>query len=295
MAASIFSALLLCVIIPSAIIAMLFPQLAKHAPAQRNYRGVQVVCGLGIVWVIWLAMIWIGSVALGFLEIDVPDWMSVILKAFPLLMGTCAFGLFDDWAGDSSAKGFKGHFSELARGRLTTGMLKLLGIGLLSLATGVMLYDPFDPARMARIICAALTIALFANFMNLMDLRPLRASKAYVVSIAVCAAALPLSGVIECGWPSIACMLLACLGPVAATWRFDRREVAMLGDAGANTMGALSGFLLSISLPIWLLIPLTVVLLVVNLLSEKVSFTKVIERIPPLRAIDMAFRRDGDC
>ncbi len=171
-------------------------------------------------------------------------------------------------------------------------MLKLIGIGLLSLATGLMLYDPFDPARLTRIICAALTIALFANFSNLMDLRPLRASKVYIFSIVICIIALVISKMIECSALEILSTSLACLGPVLATWSLDRKEIAMLGDAGANTMGALVGFLLSISLPIWLLVPLTLVLLAVNLLSERVSFTKVIERIPPLHAIDMAFRKD---
>ncbi len=290
--ASIISAIVLCVIIPYIIIAMLFPQLAKHAPSQRNYLGASVITGLGIVWVIWLAMIWIGSVVFKFLEISLPTWMSIILDAFPLLMGTCAFGLFDDWAGDCTSKGFKGHFLELSRGHLTTGMLKLIGIGLLSLATGLMLYDPFDPARLTRIICAALTIALFANFSNLMDLRPLRASKVYIFSIVICIIALVISKMIECSALEILSTSLACLGPVLATWSLDRKEIAMLGDAGANTMGALVGFLLSISLPIWLLVPLTLVLLAINLLSERVSFTKVIERIPPLHAIDMAFRKD---
>ena len=292
--ASILSALLLFVAIPFGAVAMLFPQLVEHAPSQTNYRGRKVVSGLGIAWVVWLSFIWIGSVVLGFLEIELPGWMSIVVSAFPLLMGTCAFGFFDDWAGDQSAKGFKGHFRELARGHLTTGMLKLMGIGLLSLATGVTLYDPFDPARLARIIFAALVIALSANFMNLMDLRPLRASKTYVVGIVACAIALPLSGVVAGDWMQIAGLLLACMGPVVATWGPERREIAMLGDAGANTMGALIGFLLSISLPIWLLGVLAGILLVANLLSEKLSFSKVIEGIPPLRAIDMAFRRKDD-
>lgn len=286
----ILAALLLCDILPFVVIAMLFPQLMKFAPTQANYRGKQVLSGLGIVWFVWLAFIWVGSVFIDFLGFDQPMWMMIVDMAFPLLAGTCAFGLFDDWVGDNGSKGFKGHFSELARGHLTTGMLKFIGIGLFSLATGVMLYDPSDPLAYARVIFATLTIALSANFFNLLDLRPLRASKAYIFSILLCLVALLASGTVDSEWHQVLCTLLALLGPVIATWKLDAEEVAMLGDAGANTMGALVGFIFAITLPVWLLGILTVVLLMVNLSSEKVSFSKIVHDVPFLHAIDRAFR-----
>ena len=286
----ILAALLLCDILPFVAIAMLFPQLAKFAPTQSNYRGKQVLSGLGIVWFVWLAFIWVGSVFIDFLGFEQPVWMQIVDMAFPLLAGTCAFGLFDDWVGDNRSKGFKGHFRELSRGHLTTGMLKFIGIGLFSLATGFMLYDPMEPMGLARIIFATLVIALSANFFNLLDLRPLRASKAYIFSMAFCIIALLASGIVESEWHQVLCTILAVLGPVLATWKLDADEVAMLGDAGANTMGALVGFIFSITLPIWLLVVLTVVLLVANFASEKVSYTKIIESVPFLHAIDRAFR-----
>ncbi len=65
----------------------------------------------------------------------------------------------------------------------------------------------------------------------------------------------------------------------------------MLGDAGANPLGATLGLatVLAVS-PMtrnWVL----VVLLALNLVSERVSFSRVIERVPPLRVIDRAGRR----
>ncbi|MGI6218130.1 MAG: hypothetical protein ACOYIK_11035 [Coriobacteriales bacterium] len=288
--ASLIAAIVLCDVIPVVIIYMLFPQLTKFAPLQRNYHGVEVLSGLGIVWFVWLAFIWVGSVIFNACGVDQPEWMSLILSAFPLLSGTCAFGLFDDWVGDNYSKGFKGHFRELRHGVLTTGMLKLIGIGMLSLFTAISFYDPSDPLAVVRVICAGCTIALFANLMNLFDMRPLRASKVYILCVVLCLVCLILTGRMQLGALNIICMVLACIGPVIATWKFDRLELAMLGDAGANTMGALVGFIFSITLPIWLLIPLTIVLFAVNLLSERYSFSKIIEKVPVLRSIDRAFR-----
>jgi hypothetical protein len=60
----------------------------------------------------------------------------------------------------------------------------------------------------------------------------------------------------------------------------------MLGDAGANAAGALAGFLLAWRSPLWLLSVLAVVLLALNVTSERVSFSKVIERVAFLRWLD---------
>ena len=287
---SLVAAIVLCDLVPFVAIAMLFPQLRKFAPTQANYHGRQVLSGLGIVWFVWLTCVWMGSVIFDAVGQAQPSWMIVIMQAFPLLSGTCAFGLFDDWVGDNYSRGFKGHFRELRHGHLTTGMLKCIGIGLLSLFTAISLYNPSDPLAILRVICMALTIALFANLMNLFDLRPLRASKIYVVCVVICMITLLVSGRVEFGWLSTLCTLLACLGPLFATWKFDAGEIAMLGDAGANTMGALVGFILSLTLPVWILIPLVVVLLAVNLLSERFSFSKIISHVPVLVRIDNAWR-----
>ncbi len=287
---SLILAIVLCFLIPMLVIARLLPSLVEHAPMKRNYRGADVLAGLGIVWFIWLVAIWVGSALLGLLDCDQPGWMSPVLAAFPLLAGTCALGMFDDWMGDSSSRGFKGHFRQLSRCVLTTGMVKLLGIGALSLATAAAMADVSEPWWVLRLIFATFAMALFANLMNLFDLRPLRASKVYIICIALCAAALVLSHRIDLSWMDILCLAIACLGPVLAIGYFDAREVAMLGDAGANTMGALVGYLFSLALPIWLLIPMTAILLAVNLLSERVSFTQAIEKNLVLRRLDRLFR-----
>ena len=63
------------------------------------------------------------------------------------------------------------------------------------------------------------------------------------------------------------------------------------GDAGANSLGAVVGTLL-LAGPVWLLLGAVVVLLVLQLLSERVSFSRVIDGNRVLRAADRFGRLD---
>jgi len=319
-----------------------------------NFRGHSVSLGLGLVWVVWavgVAAAWnlfgFGSqlllAGISASTEAVPEWLvsfsyspfATVVAAVPFLLviGAALFGLADDAFGGSADKGFRGHMRALREGRLTTGMLKLLGIGALSLvaATGISGSiagaDPMSSSASgwAQVgytvfawIAATLVIALAANLLNLTDLRPGRALKAYV-PLALAGSALSVWGfwrvmeqrIIESAaaeavngaaaatpglpggaplWIWLAgvtvCMAVLVLGPVLAVWRYDLGERAMLGDAGANAMGALAGFLLARSAPLWLLGALALVLLALNLISESVSFSSVIEKTPALRWID---------
>ena len=67
----------------------------------------------------------------------------------------------------------------------------------------------------------------------------------------------------------------------------DLREKAMLGDAGANVMGAMCGVAVMVAFwdpgPRWAVLA---IVLGLNLLSEAVSFTSVIDSVGPLRWFD---------
>jgi UDP-N-acetylmuramyl pentapeptide phosphotransferase/UDP-N-acetylglucosamine-1-phosphate transferase len=217
--------------------------------------------------------------------------------------------MVDDVFGTSADKGFRGHLRALATGRLSTGGLKLLGIGFIAAVYGwraaVQGAEEAGATSIAvRIgwwVAATLVIALSANLLNLTDLRPGRALKSYSV-LAVAAGlafALDVAGRYESyatelgfAWVSTdtavtaACMLIVLLGPVVAVWRYDLGERGMLGDAGSNAMGAVIGYLLAGSLDLPTLAAVAVVLLGLNALSERVSFSAVIEAVPPLRYLD---------
>ena len=71
---------------------------------------------------------------------------------------------------------------------------------------------------------------------------------------------------------------------------FDLREEGMLGDAGANALGAVVGTMV-LAGPMWLVWAAAAVLLALQLASERVSFTRVIESNRVLRAADRLGRR----
>jgi len=142
-------------------------------------------------------------------------------------------------------------------------------------------------------LLAGAAIALTSNFVNLMDLRPGRALKVYSVlalggTASTLAALLALTSTFDTADIAVQSVALVVflLGPVVAVWRYDLGELGMLGDAGANPMGAVAGMLIVVGLPTWGLFAYFVFVLALNLASERYSFSKVIEATAFLRWVD---------
>lgn len=289
---SIVSALVFCVVVPVAVMTMLAPSLQRTSPRVANFRDAKVYSGLGIVWFVWLVFFWVGAHLLGALRIAQPAWVSYLVPLFPLIAGSCAFGLFDDWVGNHQAKGFSGHLKALFKGELTTGGLKFIGIGFLSLFTAVSLYWNGIGSTL-QVVLVTCVIALSANLMNLFDLRPGRAGKMYLLGLIVALVTVGISSSVNLGGFDLAALGLAALGPLLATWRFDIGEQGMLGDAGANSMGAFLGYLFATALPLWALVIFTIVLFAVNMLSDKVSFSALVDRSSLLTAFDQWGRSEA--
>lgn len=186
--------------------------------------------------------------------------------------GAAAFGAYDDLAGSGDRRGFRGHLGALRHGEVTTGAVKLGGIGATGLATAVV-----AGGSPADVVINAGLVAGGANLLNLFDLRPGRAIKVAAVSGALLGAA---------GQDGVAAPLGAALGLLPE----DLGERAMLGDAGANALGAMLG-----ASAAGLSRPARIALLAgiagLTAASEKVSFTKVIARTPALNWLDMLGRR----
>lgn len=201
--------------------------------------------------------------------------------------GGAAFGLVDDLTEDPSrtAKGLRGHLSALARGEVTTGGLKVLGIGATSLVAGAVLTGRPGPGGRDRTLWAVdvattgALIATAANLVNLLDLRPGRALKATAVTGAVLAP--------TAGGPVAA----AALGAAAAALPGDLAEEDMLGDGGANAVGAALGVAAALAAPRPVRLALLAGQVALTLASERVSFTAVIARTPGLRHLDAWGRR----
>lgn len=196
--------------------------------------------------------------------------------------GSAAFGGYDDLAGSGSRRGFRGHLGALAQGEITTGAVKLGGIGATGLASAVLLGGgPADVAVNAGLVAGG------ANLLNLFDLRPGRALK-----VALASGTLLAGGARGGPSPAVALPAVAApLGAAAALLPEDLGERAMLGDAGANALGALLGVAAAASLPRPARLALLAAITGLTAASEVVSFTAVIERTPALRWLDMLGRR----
>jgi len=190
-------------------------------------------------------------------------------------------GGYDDLAGarpeQARDKGLAGHLAALRAGRVSAGAVKVAGIGAAGAVAAVL-----SRGGRASVVDGVLTTGLVAgtaNLLNLLDLRPGRAGKAGAL-IAATTLGGPAGGLVA-----------GPLGATLATLPEDLGERIMLGDCGANALGALLGLRLA---SIRGRAPRTALLagvVALTLASEKVSFTRVIEATPGLRELDRLGRR----
>jgi UDP-GlcNAc:undecaprenyl-phosphate/decaprenyl-phosphate GlcNAc-1-phosphate transferase len=203
--------------------------------------------------------------------------------------GAAAFGALDDLKGSGKRRGLRGHLGALRQGEVTTGALKLAGIGVTGTVAALLMprddRSPVDCAVNAGIIAGG------ANLLNLFDLRPGRAIKVMLISAGLIIGASGTgasgAGVGGAGRGALAAPVGAALALLPA----DLRERAMLGDAGANALGAMAGVAAVAALPRPARIGLLAVIVALTGLAEKVSFTRVIARTPALNWLDMLGRR----
>lgn len=189
-----------------------------------------------------------------------------------------ALGHYDDSAATAveaaTDKGLRGHARAAAAGRLSGGVVKAVGIGAVSvLAAGAVTRRPFD-----RLVAGGV-IAGTANLVNLLDLRPGRALKAYTL------AGIPLLR------GRYGPLVAGPLGAAVATLPSDLAERVMLGDCGANGLGALLGLRLAAGASPRGRLALLAGLGALTAASEVVSFSKVIAATPVLRELDALGRR----
>ena len=224
--------------------------------------------------------------------------------------------------GGKVAKGLKGHLGALAHGQVTTGVIKIAGIGASALAASALVGSKATSvgAKAADLALNTVLIAGTANLANLLDLRPGRALKATVLVAAPlsyfsCAGAkAPASGasvtsatasvdsgasgapsakpVSPASAASAQRLLASGLNAAAITALVeDLQETTMLGDTGANAAGALLGTSLAANDSWKLRLGTTLGVVGLILASEKVSFSKVIAANPALNWLDQLWRR----
>ncbi len=260
--------------------ALLVARVALQAPAAAllrvNYRGVTVPAVLGgpllagtgsaiVVMALWT----------GYRETAFRPEIAGAVAAVAAIM--CGAGFFDDRRGDELPRGFRGHLRAFEGGSMTGGIVKLFAGALAGVVGGLLVAD-----RLVVIIEVALLVGLTANLFNLLDRAPGRAGKTGVAVASV----LLLSGT-----PSWGLAASGLIGALLVILPLDLKERAMLGDAGANALGAVLGLGVAEALDEPPRVAAVVLLLLLNLASERWSFSRIIEATPPLRALDRLGRK----
>jgi UDP-GlcNAc:undecaprenyl-phosphate/decaprenyl-phosphate GlcNAc-1-phosphate transferase len=198
--------------------------------------------------------------------------------------GILALGLIDDTlaphashaqgaGGRRPQRGWRGHAAALRRGQLSTGVLKAAGS--LGLALFAMSYLEDSKGRW---LLAAAVLVLATNVFNLLDLRPGRSFKTLVL----------LGAGLTIGASEVRPLwtLGLFLAPALVAGAYDLRERAMLGDTGANLLGALAGLWLVLTLSGTGQVIALALLLAITVYGELRSISDFVERTPGLRELD---------
>lgn len=223
-----------------------------------NYQGQEIPTAMGLVLLLavlggLLLLSCLGAVAAPLAK-EQGIWLSLV----------CFAGVVDDAFGDGKDKGLRKHWRALRQGRLTTGMLKVIIVFGGALLSSL----PLTSRSLLRFGILVLAVNLF----NQLDLRPGRALKFFL---------LLAGGFLFRG------NVLAALGSGAglALLPGDLRSDYMLGDAGANLLGAMAGLVI-MTLPYSWLPGALLLLAIGNGVGEFLSFSMVIEKNKILHWLD---------
>jgi len=254
--------------------------LASPTLQRPNYRGHLLPTGAGVLIILALLVIEAGRAILG--SLGVGDDPGLTIQRSEVLFAAFGFGLLgliDDLVGGDERRGFKGHVGALFRGEITTGFLKLFG----GAGVAVVLVATPGFATGRRLLVDAVLIALAANLGNLLDRAPGRTIKAATIAY------VPLAIVLGTGAVGVA--IAPVMGAALGLLYDDLQERVMLGDAGANVIGATLGLGVVLGRGEVTRGTALGVLVVANIAAEIWSFSTVIDRVRPLRWLDRLGQR----
>lgn len=215
------------------------PAFAHDVFTRQNFRGrdLPTAAGAVIALVILAANAVVVVTEAAGAEPD--DVMVASLRlSLVAVLGFALLGLLDDLGGTGESGGFLGHFRALFQGRLTTGAIKLFGGAAVAV---VVVADPLsaagDGSGVGRLLADGALVALAANLANLFDRAPGRVIKVSVLAFVGLLVAVGLA-------PELAGVALV-MGAGVGLMLPDLKERLMLGDTGANVLGARWGWVLS--------------------------------------------------
>lgn len=238
-----------------------------------NWRKHYVVSSFGIL----LPIVLISSGAVFSLQFVArtgarfgPEGFTLLLS---LITATAFVGFIDDVIGNRVIGGLRGHFSQMRFGIMTTGTLKAV----IGLSISIIVAAAVSGTALLFLLNAAV-ITLSMNAVNLFDLRPGRAIKVFSI-----AAAGTFAASFGAGFWSLWGFIIP---PVLGLLWGDLKERSMIGDAGANALGAILGFSFVLNLSWITNLVILGVLVALHVVSERFSISAFVERTPVLRQLD---------
>jgi hypothetical protein len=249
-------------------IALSIKLLREAGCTSKNYRGCEVIFGMGIFFV----PILITSLALTMMLYH-KQQLNYIQYLFAVFVIAFA-GLLDDFIGNKQIKGLRNHIRSFTKGKLTTGFIKafmgIMASTIISLNLSKSIVD---------FILNVLNIALFTNALNLMDLRPGRCIKIFLF-LGTIILALNIGEIIK------VLPLLIMLTASIIYINYDLKEVCIIGDTGSNILGITLGYFSTLTIGIVSKLMLFLGLIIVNVLAEKLSITELISNNRILSYLD---------
>ena len=252
---------------------------ATPALRRTNWRGREVATAAGILLPLVLLLAEAGRAVAAAAGTGRPGTTAGRLLVLTAALGFTLLGAVDDLVGTAEDRGFRGHLRALRQGRATTGLLKLVGGGALALAV----VGPAAGRSLGRLLADAALVALAANLANLLDRAPGRLVKVAALALLVLALATHRREALD----GVGVVTGAALGLAPD----DLGERLMLGDAGANALGGVLGLGVVLATAPGARTATLAAVAALNLVGELVSFSRVIDAVPPLRALDRAGRR----
>lgn len=239
---------------------------------KENYRGHWVPTSAGLAVVAAAVVSLLPLALIGELLNQRVFFHGRLNQVLIYALGVALLGAIDDVIGHGG-RGFRGHWSELRRGQLSTGALK--AIGSLSLALYVL---SGQGMTIDKYLLETALLVFSTNLFNLFDLRPGRAIKLFFI----------LGAAVWVGTQDTETVQILGLfiAPLIVLFGFDLKERSMLGDAGSNLIGAIAGIWLVFSLSTTAQALALVVVVALTAYGEFRSLGKAIEKTPLLRALD---------
>lgn len=198
---------------------------------------------------------------------------SIILSYFVCMIIIEFIGIIDDFIDATERKRFKGHIKDLLKGRLTTGGLKAV-VGLV-LAT---LFSLSITNNYIEIIINVFLITLFTNIINLFDLRPGRTNKVFILISTI----LVVTAYIK----DYNFIIYGSLEVILVYIRYDLKAKSMMGDVGSNSLRMTLGIFCVLSQTLTVKIIYLTILIVLHIISEFSSFSKIIKNNEILNYLD---------